>query len=257
MQNIENAFRNSYLFSKEDLIQSLKLTMAHIESDEEVGYTKKSKQKKLELCNKFLSSLKKCKLPTLTELWWFYAYEFTWKGIDLNLSTADNIELDEDGYYVSSMTTTIEHTLISIECDYLTVEQFADIQGVTPVTVRQWIRRGKLRSAKKNGRDWLIPSFEDKPTRGYESVQYLLDDAEQIQIEEFPFVSICDSIFIHQDDNKDKFICFFNNYKTHFKERMVLNRKEVGSLELALISSGKAKPEGRIQFVPYINRNYE
>lgn len=252
MNNIEKAFRNSHLFSKEDLIQSFKLMIEHIQSDEESEYTEKSKQKKLELCNKFMSSLEKCKLPTLTELWWFYHYEFTYKGIDLNLCTADNIEIDEVEEYVSSMTSAVEHTLISIECDYLTVEQFADIQGVTPITVRQWIRRGKLRSAKKNGRDWLIPSFEDKPSRGYTQVQYILED--QIQIDEFPFVAICDSIFIHQDDDKTKYICIFINFQTGFRERMVLNRQEVESLELAILSSGKARPEGSIRFVPYIDR---
>lgn len=147
--------------------------------------------------------------------------------------------------------------MLSVECDYLTVEQFADIQSVTPITVRQWIRRGKLRSAKKNGRDWLIPSFEDKPSRGYESVQYLLEDAESIQIDEFPLVSACDSIFIHQDDDKTKFICCFDNYKTHLNERMVLNRQEVEFLELALISSGKAKPGSKIQFIPAIKQNHE
>ena len=43
----------------------------------------------------------------------------------------------------------------------ITVSEFAELHGVQSVTVRQWIRRGKLRAIKKQGRDWLIA---DLPT---------------------------------------------------------------------------------------------
>lgn len=92
--------------------------------------------------------------------------------MELNLCQADEIEVENDE--ISSMTSTIEHTLIRVECDYLTIEQYASMLGIEPVTVRQWIRRGKLRHAKKNGRDWLIPNTEDKPRRGFTCVQYIL-----------------------------------------------------------------------------------
>lgn len=86
----------------------------------------------------------------------------------MNLCQADEIEA-ENGE-ISGLTSTVEHTLITVECDYLTVEQYDSMLGIEPVTVRQWIRRGKLRHAKKNGRDWLIPDTEDKPQRGFTSV---------------------------------------------------------------------------------------
>ncbi len=250
-----SAFRNSKLFSKEELIESFKLTMEYIEFDEDTGYTQDAIQKKMQICKKFLSTLEKCKLPRLTELWWYYEYEFTGDGIELYLCTADesDIELDEDSRIISSMSSTIESTLLKVACDYLTVEQFADIQGVSPVTVRQWIRRGKLRNAKKNGRDWLIPSLEDKPYRGYESVQYFL--TEPLQIDEFPLVAASDCIWIHQDHHeKTVYLCTFANFKTHFRQKIELNRQEVERLELSLISSGKAKPGSKMQFVPAIKR---
>ena len=251
MGKIANAFRNMYLFSKEDIIDSFKLFMEHIEFDEDNHYTNESKQKKIQLCNEFFVALQKCKLPTLTELWWYYDYEITGRGIFLNLCLADekNIELDEDNETISMMSSTVESTLIKIECEYLTVEQFAKIQDVSPVTVRQWIRRGKLRNAKKMGRDWFISSFEDKPSRGYMSVQYSL--AESTQIEKFPLVAAAESIFIYQDDkDKSVFHCIFENFKSHFYQSMQLKRKEVEEIELAIISSGKAKVESNIQFVP-------
>jgi excisionase family DNA binding protein len=258
MMNLEKAFRNSHLFTKEDLIESFELTKEHIEFDEENHYTQASIQKKLQLCNKFLTELQKCKLPKLAELWWFYDYEFTGDGIALKLCSTemDDIELEDDGKTISTMSFTEESILLKVECDYLTVDQFAEIQGVSPITVRQWIRRGKLRNAKKMGRDWLIPSLEDKPSRGYESVQYIF--SEPIEIHEFPLVAVSDSIFIYQDsDNRQIFHCIFDNFSKNFHQSIELSRKEVEMLELALISSGKVKVDSRVKYVPMIERMRE
>ena len=38
MQDRESAFRNSQLFSKEELLQSFKLTMEHIKDDDQSSY---------------------------------------------------------------------------------------------------------------------------------------------------------------------------------------------------------------------------
>ncbi|HPR94455.1 MAG TPA: helix-turn-helix domain-containing protein [Syntrophomonadaceae bacterium] len=100
------------------------------------------------------------------------------------------------------MTSTVEHTLITVECDYLTVEKYAAMHNVEPVTVRQWIRRGKLRHAKKNGRDWLIPDTEDKPRRGFTSVQYVVENGEHIESDEFPLLAVSESIFIVQNEDR-------------------------------------------------------
>lgn len=192
----------------------------------------------------------------MTELWWFYEYQFLGNSMELNLCQADEIEV-ENGE-ISGMTSTVEHTLITVECDYLTVEQYASMLGIESVTVRQWIRRGKLRHAKKNGRDWLIPDTEDRPQRGFTSVQYIVEKDAKIESDEFPLLSACDSISILQDqDNKSKFVCYLNNYKTKFKSKLELTRSEVERLEHTIIESGKAKVEGNIQYVPYICRDIE
>jgi hypothetical protein len=248
----EKAFRKTELFSKEEVLQSFNLTIEYIEDDDELEYTDEMRRKKLDLCYKFKKSLDKCQLPKLTEKWWFYKYEFTGDGIELLLCSCEDIEVDEEGA-MSSMTITDEHKLISVSCDYLTVEQYAIMQSVTPITVRQWIRRGKLRHAKKNGRDWLIPSLEEKPSRGYESVQYTWDEIPQDTLEEFPFLKMYTSLFIYQDENdKTKYICILENYKAKLRLKMEFTRQEIEKLELALISTGKVDTGTRIQFVPNI-----
>jgi excisionase family DNA binding protein len=247
----ENLFRESYLFSREDVLKSLALFIEHEKANEEPMYSIGVVKNRIKLCDKFYAAVKKCKLPVLTELWWYYEYQFLGDRMGLNLCQADNIEIENDE--ISTMTSTVEHTLISVECDYLSVEQFASMLGVEPVTVRQWIRRGKLRYAKKAGRDWLIPSIEDKPQRGFFSVQYVVEKDSEITSDEFPLLATADSITILQDqDQKSKFICYLNNYKTKFHSELDLTRSEVERLEHTIIESGKARVEGNIQYVPYI-----
>ena len=247
----EELFRENYLFTREDILMSLEFFIKHEKLNEEPGYSNEVVKNRIKLCEKFYAAVKKCKLPVLTELWWFYEYHFLGNSIELNLCQADEIEVKNDE--ISGMTATVEHTLITVECDYLTAEQYASMLGIEPVTVRQWIRRGKLRHAKKNGRDWLVPNTEDKPRRGFTSVQYIVEKEAQIESDEFPLLSACDSIFILQDqDNKSKFICYLNNYKTKFHSELELTRSEVERLEHTIIESGKARVEGSIQYVPYI-----
>lgn len=250
----EELFRESYLFTRGDVLESLELFIEHEKINEDHEYSNEVVKNRVKLCEKFISAVEKCKLPELTELWWFYEYQFLDDRMELNLSYADEIEVESDE--ICCMTSTVEHTLITVECDYLTVEQYADMLNVKPVTVRQWIRRGKLRHAKKIGRDWLIPNTEDKPRRGFESVQYIVENDAYIESNEFPFLSLCESVLIVQDkDNKNTFFCYFNNHKNKLNNKLELTRSEVERLEHTIIESGKARVVGNVQYVPQINRN--
>jgi excisionase family DNA binding protein len=252
----EELFRENYLFTREDILQSLELFIEHERLNEKSVYSSEVVKNRIKLCEKFVEAIRKCKLPILTELWWYYEYQFLENSMELNLCQADEIEVENDE--ISSMTSSVEHTLITVECDYLTVEQYAAMHNVESVTIRQWIRRGKLRHAKKNGRDWLIPDTEDKPRRGFSSVQYIVEDEANIESDEFPLLAVAKSIFIIQDkNNKIKFICYLNNYKTKFKSNIELTRSEVERLEHTIIESGKARVGANIQYVPYIIRDTE
>jgi len=256
MDITEEIFREDYLFTREDILESLELFVAHEKLNEEPAYPSEIVKNRVKLCEKFIAAVKKCKLPVLTELWWYYEYEFLDNRIELNLCQADDIEVEND--MISSMTSTVEHTLITVESDYLTVEQYAAMHEVEPVTVRQWIRRGKLRHAKKNGRDWLIPDTEDKPRRGFTTVQYIVEKEEHIESDEFPLLSVCEAIFICQDrDNKKQFNCYFENNKNGFNSKLELTRSEVERLEHTIIESGKTRVGLNMQFVPYIRNIIE
>jgi hypothetical protein len=252
MQNsaeVTRAFRDKNLFTKENILDSFEAYMECIEDGEEGGMPEKTMQRRMDLCRAFYERVKACKLPKLTELWWFYGYLFEDDRIVLELCTASDVDIDDKGNI--GWSTTVEHVLISQECKMLSVEEFASDWGVEPVTVRQWIRRGKLRTAKKVGRNWLIPELADRPVRGYESAHYLLIDPKSIQIPEYPLVSVCDTISIMQNETDRKlFTVLFRNGQTGFDQQMTLDRKEVETLEYALISSGKARSGSHIQLVP-------
>ncbi|KAF0197383.1 MAG: excisionase family DNA binding domain-containing protein [Bacillota bacterium] len=250
----EVLFREHYLFSRDDVLHSLELFIEPEKANEEPGCSVDVLRNRIKLCKKFYAAVKKCKLPVLTELWWYYEYDFLENRMELNLCQASDIEV-ENGQ-ISTMTSTVEHTLITVECDYLTVEQYAAMLGIEPVTVRQWIRRGKLRHAKKTGRDWLIPNTEDKPGRGYTSVLYIVEDDARIDSDEFPLLAVSNRITIVQDqDKKSRFICYLNNDITKFHSELELTRSEVERLEHTIIESGKARIGGHIQYFPHVIRD--
>lgn len=245
----ENLFREYHLFTREDILESLKLFIEHEKLNQDPKYSEEVAKNRVDLCEKFHAAVKKSKLPVLTELWWFYEYQFLGNSMELNLCQASDIDVQNDE--LVGMSSTVEHTLIRVECDYLTVEQYAVMHGVKNVTVRQWIRRGKLRHAKKNGRDWLIPDTEEKPRRGFATVQYLVEDKEHIESDEFPMLSASDSISIVQDpDDKHKFYCFLSDFRANINTKLELTRSEVERLEHTIIESGKARVEEGIYYVP-------
>lgn len=78
---------------------------------------------------------------------------------------------------------TYRSTLYSSAFPLLSCPEFAKRCGVEQVTVRQWIRRGKLRSAIRFGRDWKIPSTTKRPTEGftpafYHIISHIPEEAE-------------------------------------------------------------------------------
>ncbi len=80
--------------------------------------------------------------------------------------------------------------LYSVPFPILSCAEFADRCGVGDGTVRQWIRRGKLRSAFKKGRDWMIPATATPPTRGFVPGRYhVTNSISKAAIDRYPFLS--------------------------------------------------------------------
>lgn len=237
MQSKLDVFKKEHCFTKEDIQQSFSEFVEFNWKENEDEYTDTYLKSLLELSRRFKVALDSCLLPNLTDDWWHYDFNPRNDGIELNLYYCNEIELDEDGE-LSGTSSTQEFTLLNVKCDYLRVEQFANIHKVTNTTVRQWIRRGKLRTAKKIGRDWLIPSISERPTRGFKNVSYHWQWLPESIAEQFPFLDDYKNIYIHQDQNdKTKFDCILGYPGENNRIKLTFSSSEREKLELALIGN--------------------
>lgn len=237
MQKKLDVFKDEHCFTKEDIQQSFSEFVEVNWDGDKIEYTKTYQKNLLELSSRFKVALNNCLLPNLTDDWWYYDFTPRNDGIELNLFYCDEIELDENGE-LSGTTSTQEFTLLSVKCDYLKVEQFANIHNVTNTTVRQWIRRGKLRTAKKIGRDWLIPSIAERPSRGFKNVSYHWKLLPELISDEFPFLVDYNFIYIFQNQNdKTKFECILGYPGENNRTKITLSTAEREKLELALIGN--------------------
>ena len=253
-------FNSVMLLNKREVLESFDDFVAyHREQDNEEGYSEGKRKVLLSLCDKFRSELEKCDIPTLSKPWFFYEYSITNDGIDLSLCKCDDdIEFDDDGE-ISSMSSSVEYTLAEVKCDYLTVEQYAELYDVTTTTVRQWIRRGKLRTAKKEGRDWLIPALADKPKRGFESVTYHWKSLSDDILAAFPFLDKTECLYLFQDDEDKKDFYAITGWPTEdHRQKVKLTAKEREQLEITLIAAPEVEVEDSYTGAQYVpaKRNF-
>ena len=101
---------------------------------------------------------------------WFYSFVITNKSAALYIQHVAEIRMDENGNAILDINE--KFRLINYPVRLLTVEEYASVSKTESGTVRQWIRRGKLRNAIKIGGEWRIPEITDPPTRGFTPVRY-------------------------------------------------------------------------------------
>ena len=101
---------------------------------------------------------------------WFYSFVITNKSAALYIQHVAEIRMDENGNALLDVNE--KFRLINYPVRLLTVEEYASVSKTEAGTVRQWIRRGKLRNAIKIGGEWRIPEITDPPTRGFTPVRY-------------------------------------------------------------------------------------
>lgn len=111
-------------------------------------------------------------LPRNLEDWWFYSYEISYHGVGLFLEHMGSAWLNEEQTDSDSQTIDQIFPLVFIPAKMLSVDEYAKLYEVEQVTVRQWIRRCKLRTVEKAGKEWRISELTDVPKRGFEPAQY-------------------------------------------------------------------------------------
>jgi len=252
-QNHHVMFNAAMLRNKRELIESLEDFMRYYkETNDEEDYSEKQRTVILDICCKFLDRVKSADIPEVIRPFCCYEYDLKHDGMSLALVQYSDINFDDNGW-IESATITRENTLIKVSCDYLSVNEYARLSGVTDITVRQWIRRGKLRTAKKFGREWKIPALAAPPKRGYEPATYIWTQLSETIQNEFPFLPISGKVELFQDNTDKK--CFqarvYDNC-TNRGQSYELSASECERLELKLISEDDIEVECISDFIMFV-----
>ncbi len=188
----------------------------------------------IDMLGRFEQKIDRTPLFDAPDDWWAFSFEIASAQITLNLEHYTSVTFGEDDSVEDS---DVDATLplLCIKAEMLTVDEFAARNHVLPVTVRQWIRRGKLRTAQKNGAEGRIPELTEIPVRGYRGARYEWDAKLSSLPEDLSYINEYNSAEFSQDDS-DK-----NLYHIDFSDgersmRVNCNTKGREQIELMLIS---------------------
>ena len=168
---------------------------------------------------------------------WFFSFEVSNKNAALYIRHIADFQKKEDNKVLFDIDETFR--LINYPVKLLSVEEYASITKTEQVTVRQWIRRGKLRNAIKIGGEWRIPEISDPPTRGYTPVRYYNNNGQFLQTPKELGVLMNQQpsiIDIYQSPDRKGYIVLYDNAPAIFPNRLI-KEAEREKLELMLISN--------------------
>ncbi|MDR1689235.1 MAG: helix-turn-helix domain-containing protein [Clostridiales bacterium] len=252
-------FNSMMLLNKREVLESFDYFVNHHrQMNNEEGYSEGKRKVLLILCDEFRKKIEISDIPSITKPWLFYEYSITNDSIALSLNKCYEIEFDDEDE-MSTMSSSEEYMLVEAKCDYLNVEQYAKLYDVTTTAVRQWIRRGKLRTAVKNGRDWLIPALADKPKRGFESVTYSWNMLSDEIINNFPFLADTECVYIYQDRVDKKIFYAITGWSdSDNQKKIAMKTEEREQLELMLIALPGVQVEDMSAGISYVpsKRNF-
>lgn len=201
-------FEKKTIRTKEALLESIEKTRKQYQAEASSSKGKHSESFYAvldSLLSDFRHKLVVKNLPEPLNDWWAYSYVITSYGIKLMMNYYEWTHSYESSY---DCTRADEITVFEIPAKMLSVSEYAAMNGVEPVTVRQWIRRAKIRSAVKYGREWLIPELAEIPkAKGYSPCHYYWKSSLSDLPAKFAFMNEFKSAFIDQDeDDKEKFL---------------------------------------------------
>lgn len=118
--------------------------------------------------SRFRNSVEERRLYTLENAEWRYAVIVRGGGVYLmmehvlprELGIREEEQVDE------------QYEMISCKAQLLTVEAYSELHDISHVAAVTRIRRGKIRSAVKVGKEWRIPSLAEPVERGYKRAVY-------------------------------------------------------------------------------------
>lgn len=240
---LDDYFSTCFLMRDKDaILRSITQDINQVENGNvEEGHTESFWKQYLSLLKRFQHEIENTILFMELEEYWCYSYEISELGAKLNLDFISDVDYDdfnEDGEPTSiSPEVGQSFELVTVPSTLLSVEEYAAVYNVSVTTVRQWIRRGKIRSAIKSGREWNIPELAEVSGRGYQSGSYSWTCHLSDLPEEFDFLTEAREIFICQNkENKDTYDISINPYIPGAEKKIHMSTADKERLELMLIS---------------------
>ena len=198
----------------------------------------------LSLIDEFVESVRHTFLPENLGAPWEYAVEYSYDGIVLHLTHFGERRYFNRAHQREEIQEYVNQVLplVKTKARYLTVEEYANSRGVGVGTVRQWIRRGRIRTAKKFGNEWRISELSDPPKRGFTSAKYILPEKLYGIPEDLQYLEEIRAVKIDKDpENKEAFtVSLFGDEEGKDGEesdRLSISSSEREKLELFLIGN--------------------
>lgn len=239
-------YLKSALRTKDDLLNEIRQSQKGIrDSDKENSRSDEFYHRLDHLFDLFCEEIESHVIMEPLDHFWGYTVSARETGITLNMNhfmlLYDYMPKDYPDWWKYSSTHYLasddSYPLIETRAKLLTPEEYGKVYEVGAGTVRQWIRRGKLRSATKIGNEWRVPELADKPRRGYSDAHYYWKVDLPNPPEEIPNINDADSLYtyknLHTGEWTAKLICM---HKKGTDQEIVLDLKAKEKLELYLIS---------------------
>ena len=231
-------FKKNHMTSKQDLLKKFDCIIKTVnqKSQDDTRHSAAYYHVVNELLKNFQKKLVSTRLFTELEDWWAYELTLSYDGIYLFCNHYNFRGLAPDNKL--DMVCDQEFILLSVKSQLLTVEQYAEQYGVESVTVRQWIRRGKIRTATKYGKEWRIPILTEPPTRGYSPASYSWKQPLTELPKGYEFLASYDKVLILQvPEAKRQYQLFFSTTDNiDIKKCIQVTEAEKEKLELFLIA---------------------
>ena len=189
------------------------------------------------LFEKLISGIERLVLFDRLEPCWTYSFGVSSRGAFVWLQHVGYVSQNEEGQFLS-VAYNAEYELLSISCRMLTVDEFARIYGVERITVLQWIRRGKIRSVRRIGKEWRISELTELPGRKYTPGSYTWTEELSDLPPEYDYLRKPASVLITQEEDPTRFTLSIRQEDADPPIRQMpgIPVKEREKLELTLLS---------------------
>lgn len=188
--------------TKEELVEAIEDYIERYEESENEDDVMDNAKVIYEVVKELARLVKKATMPEKLDNYWYYTAAIDENKAYVALAHADECDLNSQGE-IKYLSSDAMYEIISTPVPDVSSAEFAELVGVKEVTIRQWIRRGKLTSGYKMGNQWRIPVvavINDYGVAGqseYEWKTYLGNLPE-----EFEYLNDYSSVVIWQNSNR-------------------------------------------------------